>query len=139
MRARNDVWLWLLLLLGAGSLGNGLWMLGDAWGWFARVASDVTPYNVHFVRDVGAAYATTGGALVWAAFRPQWRVPLVGVATAFHGIHALGHVRETASGELASFHWLADLPTLYLPALLMLAMLVVFARRGRSPDATATR
>jgi hypothetical protein len=130
MKAGRDVGFVLLVLLGIGSALNGLWMLLDASGWFTRVAADVAPFNVHFVRDVGAAYLATGAALVAAAFRPAWRVPLVATALVFHGLHALGHVRETASGELASFHWLEDLPGVHLPALVMLVLLVVYARRA---------
>lgn len=134
MRTRIDVSFLLLALLGVGGLANGLWMQLDAAGWFARVAPDVAPFNVHFVRDVGAAYLATGAALVAAALRPAWRVPLVATALVFHGLHALGHVRESASGELASFHWLADLPGVHLPALVLLALLVTQARRP-PPDA----
>ena len=133
MRTRIDVGFVLLAILGIGALVNGVWMQLDAQGWFARVASDVAPFNVHFVRDIGAAYLATGGALVAAALRPAWRVPLVATALVFHGLHALGHARETASGELASFHWIEDLPGVHLPALVMLALLVAYARRP-APD-----
>ena len=129
MRTRIDVGFVLLAVLGIGALANGAWMQLDAQGWFASVAADVAPFNVHFVRDVGAAYLASGAALVAAALRPAWRVPLVATALVFHGLHALGHVRETASGELASSHWVADLPGVHLPALLMLALLVACARR----------
>ena len=129
MRARFDVGLGLLGVLGIGSVANGAWMQLDAAGWFTRIASDVAPFNVHFVRDVGAAYLATGAALLAAALRPAWRVPLVATAAIFHGLHALGHLRETASGELTSFHWIEDLPGVYLPAIVMLALWVVYARR----------
>jgi uncharacterized membrane protein len=133
MSARIDVGFVLLAILGIGGVVNGIWMQLDAPGWFARIAPDVVPFNVHFVRDIGAAYLATGAALVAAALRPAWRVPLVATALIFHGLHALGHVRETASGELASFHWLADLPGVHLPALVMLTLLVVYTRRP-APD-----
>lgn len=133
-RPRIDVWFVLLAILGVGSVVNGAWMTLDASGWFARVADDVAPFNVHFVRDIGAAYLASGVALVWAAWQPAWRLPLVVVATVFHALHAFGHVRETASGELASFHWLEDLPGVYLPALLMLAMVFVFRQRAHQPS-----
>ncbi len=132
--SRVDVWFVLLLFLGVGSVANGAWMTLDASGWFGAIASDVTPFNLHFVRDVGAAYLAAGVALVWAAWRPGWRFPLVGVATVFHGLHAFGHVRETASGELASFHWLTDLPGVYLPALLLVAMVVAFRQETPSEE-----
>lgn len=131
-RARIDVWFVLLAFLGAGSSLNGVWMLLDAAGWFGRVASDVSPFNVHFVRDIGAAYLASGVALLWAAWRPAWRLSLVAVAAVFHVLHAIGHVRETASGELAGFHWLEDLPGVYLPALAMLVMVFAFRRTAPS-------
>jgi hypothetical protein len=46
----------------------------------------------------------------------------------------MGHVRETAVGELASFHWLEDLPGVYLPALAMLVMVFVFRRATPSEE-----
>ncbi len=130
-RVRVDSWFVLLLLFGLASLANGAWMLVDAPGWFERVAADVVPFNVHFVRDVGAAYFAAGAALLWAAFRAEWRGPLVATAALFHALHALGHVRETSSGELASLHWWLDLPGVYLPALILAAMAVLFLRRAR--------
>jgi predicted anti-sigma-YlaC factor YlaD len=133
-RARRDVWFVLLVFLGGGSVVNGGWMLLDAAGWFESVAADVRPFNVHFVRDIGAAYLASGIALLWAAWRPAWRLPLVAVATIFRALHAVGHVRETAVGELASFHWLEDLPGVYLPALAMLVMVFVFRRTTPSEE-----
>ena len=62
-RVGVDVWFVLLILFGLGSAVNGVWMLTDSLGWFERWAADVTPFNVHFVRDVGAAYFTAGAAL----------------------------------------------------------------------------
>ncbi len=126
---RFNLWFVLLVLLGLGSMVNGVWMLLDSAGWFSRIAADVVPYNTHLVRDVGAAYFATGVGLVWAAFQAAWRIPLVGLSLIFHGLHALGHVRETFSGELGPHHWIEDLPGIYLPTLLMVFMLVVFYRR----------
>ncbi len=129
---RVDIWLVVLLAFGLASLANGAWMLVDSQGWFERVAADVVPFNVHFVRDVGAAYFTAGVALLWAAFHAEWRAPLVATAALFNALHALGHVRETLSGELASLHWWLDLPGVYLPSLILAALAVLFLRRARS-------
>ena len=129
---RVDIGFVLLLAFGLASLANGAWMLADSQGWFERVAADVVPFNVHFVRDVGAAYLTAGVALLWAAFHAEWRAPLVATAALFNALHAFGHVRETLSGELASLHWWLDLPGVYLPSLILAAMAVLFLRRARS-------
>jgi hypothetical protein len=63
--------------------------------------------------------------LFLALRRPEWRVPLVMVALAFFGLHAVIHVFDTARGHVDAHHWLLDLPTTYLPALLLAAVLRV--------------
>ena len=61
----------LLVVLGAGQVANGLVMLGAAAPWFERIARETGPFNGHLVRDVGAAYAAAGVALLFAAFAPR--------------------------------------------------------------------
>ena|SRR3712207_6431474 len=60
--------------------------------------------NTHYVGDNGAFAAAFGGALLLAAARPGWRVPLLVLGGAWYGLHALNHVfdveeaRSTARG-----------------------------------------
>ena len=115
---------WILLAVGAGLFLNGVVMLFDSVRWFGLIASDTGHLNVHLVRDVGEAYATTGVALLWGALRPGVRGPLVAVAATFLSLHALGHVYETAVGELPHDSWLEDLPGVYLPAVLVSALAI---------------
>jgi hypothetical protein len=110
---------WLLLLLGAGGIVNGLFMLFASQGWFTRIAADTGPFNVHLVQDVGAAYLTSGIASVWAARAPAWRTPLAASAALFLGLHGLIHVFEVATGVQPPFHLVEDFPGVYLPALLL--------------------
>jgi len=56
---------------------------------------DFGPFNPHFVRDIGCAFATIGIAFVWAALAPQRRYALAVVGTIFYGAHALVHVFDT--------------------------------------------
>ena len=123
---------WLLLLLGAGGAVNGLFMLLTSEAWFARIAADTGPFNVHLVQDVGAAYVTAGLASMWAAQAPAWRVPLAASAALFLGLHGLIHVVEVARGVQPPAHLLEDFPGVYLPALLLVAL----ALRARTPSAT---
>jgi hypothetical protein len=118
----------LLLVLGAGTLANGLWMLADAARWFARIASDTGPYNGHLVRDVGAAYAAAGAALVWGALRPAARGPLAAVALVFLGLHALTHALELVSGH-AHGSLALELFGVYAPALVVLVLAAAALRR----------
>jgi hypothetical protein len=115
-------WRIVFLLSGLGNLGNALWMLADPYGWYVGLPAavpDFGPYNEHFVRDIGCAFATVALALGWAAFRPRWRVPLVAIAAVFLVAHAALHVFDTLRGFLDADHWALDLPGVYAPAALL--------------------
>jgi hypothetical protein len=124
---------WILLLLGAGAIVNGLFMLFTSQGWFTRIAADTGPFNVHLVQDVGAAYVTAGIASLWAARAPAWRLPLAASAALFIGIHGGIHLVEVARGIQPAVHLLEDFPGVYLPALLLAAI----AFRARAIPQTA--
>ena len=123
----------VLAILGVVFLGNGIWMLADAPGWFARIASATGPFNGHFVRDVGAAYTAAAVALLWGARRPELRGPLAAVAAVFLGIHALVHVVESMAGALPAGSLLDDLPGVHLPALIV-AGVALHALRAPAPE-----
>jgi hypothetical protein len=112
-------------LFGLGSIGNALWMIADPAGWYrdlpARVP-DTGPLNLHFVRDIGCAYAATGLALCIGAELPAARRGALYAATLFAGFHALLHVADISAGRLPVEHWLVDLPGVFVPALLLAAL-----------------
>lgn len=113
---------WPLLLLGAVSLGNALWMLAGPMHWYHELPAavpDTGPFNAHFVRDIGCAFVAVGVALVWAARTPRYRMPLVVISALFYVAHAALHVFDTLTGALDADHWALDLPGVYLPALLL--------------------
>ena len=113
-------------MIAAGSLANAAWMLGAPLHWYETVpgVSDFGPYNAHFVRDIGCTYLTVSLALTWALFTSRHRLPLVTMVALFHGAHALLHIFDTALGHVSPHHWWLDLPTIYLPALLLAAILL---------------
>ena len=79
---RLDALGWVLLVFGLIALANALWMLIGPMGWYEDLPAgvpDTGPFNPHFVRDIGCAFLAVGLALVWAAFVPRFRLPLVGV------------------------------------------------------------
>jgi len=124
---------WLLLALGAGMLANGVWMLFDPLRWYHDLPAgvpDTGPFNAHFVRDIGCAFLTLGVGLVWGAFRPGWRIPLVALAALFSLAHAVLHAYDTASGALDAHHWWLDLPGVYLPALVLGVVAARLLRAG---------
>ena len=122
MSTRRDVLFWLLALMAVTSAANAGWMLADPAHWYSDLPAavpDTGPYNEHFVRDIGVAFATMALAFGWAAFVPRWRPPLLAVGAFFVAGHALLHVFDTLRGALDGDHWLLDLPGVYLPALVL--------------------
>lgn len=122
MTNARDALFWLLFVSAAISAANAGWMLVDPQRWYHDLPAgvpDTGPFNEHFVRDIGAAFATTAVALFWAAFAPRWRPPLVAIAALFVVAHAVLHVFDTLRGFLDAHHWLLDLPGVYLPAAIL--------------------
>jgi hypothetical protein len=132
MTAKRDRLFWLLLILATMTAANAVWMLVDPQRWYHDLPAgvpDTGPFNAHFVRDIGCAFATIALALYWAAFRPRWRPPLLVIAAFFLVAHAVLHVFDTASGALDAHHWLLDLPGVYLPALIAVPIALHTLRR----------
>ena len=110
---------WLFGLL---NLANGCWMLVAPASWYHGLPAavpDTGPLNLHFVRDIGAAFVTIGVAICIAAPAAR-RHPAVLRATAlFYGLHALVHVADLCGGRLAPAHWAVDFPGVFLPAIVL--------------------
>jgi hypothetical protein len=135
-----DAWSWTFLVLGAGFVANALWMLAGPMHWYSDLPAavpDTGPFNPHFVRDIGCAFLTVGAALCGAAFRPEWRLPLVATATLFLTAHAVLHVYDTVAGNLPHTHWWLDVPGVYAPAVLLIVATAVL--HGREGEDHATR
>jgi len=133
-------WGVVFLVMGLGSIANGLWMLLEPGHWYEHLPAavpDTGPLNAHFVRDIGCAFLTVGGALCAAWRRPEWRVPLVAVAAVFFGLHAALHVHDTTRGLVGHEHWWLDAPGVYAPALLLawaVWQITLRPRRGDAPS-----
>jgi hypothetical protein len=112
----------LFWIFGILNLANGLWMLLFPESWYLRLPAavpDTGPLNVHFVRDIGAAFTTIGIVLCVAAPNaPRRRGVLLGV-TVFYVLHAVLHVADLLSGRLHHGHWLIDFPAVFLPAIVL--------------------
>ena len=131
----SDPWLWCLAVFAAANLANAVWMLLDPAGWFTGLPAavpDTGPYNSHFVRDLGGAFAVMGGALCWAALRPAARLPVLASVAAFYLLHALIHATDTFAGRLPRSHWTIDLPGVYLPTAVLLGLAWMALRRRES-------
>jgi len=121
----------VLALLAAALAFNGVHMLFAPEEWYQSIDSVpfTGPFNSHFVRDIGSAFAVVGVALVAGALRPALRVPALALSALFYVLHALVHVTDTVTGRLPESHWLVDLPGVYLPAAVLVVLTVVLARR----------
>ena len=106
----------LALILGALLAANGLFMLADPAGWYGLVPGVpmTGPLNVHFVRDIGCAYAVAGFGL--AAFGLDARARGAALAGgAFLSLHALVHLWDWAAGREDLAHLVNDLPAVFAP------------------------
>ena len=131
-RSTIDGWTYVFAVGALGNLANGFWMLADAPGWYRGLPAavpDFGPLNEHFVRDIGSVFVTFGVGLLWAAFVPVVRVPALALVTLFYAIHALVHVYDTARGLVGPAHWTIDLPGTYLPAVVLVVLVGILARR----------
>lgn len=134
-RAPSRDWVyWTLLVFGAVSVLNGLWMLATPEHWYHELPAgvpDFGPHNDHFVRDIGCAFLTMGAALIGAVRWPWWRTPLTATAALFFALHAGLHVYDTLRGAVDWHHLLLDLPGVYAPAFVLAALTLRFVR---NPD-----
>jgi hypothetical protein len=124
---------WLFWVFGVISLANAAWMLVAPFHWYQDLPAEVPdfgPFNPHFVRDIGCAFATIGIAFVWAALAPRWRYPLAVVGTFFYVAHALVHVFDTLRHAVEPEHVLIDFPGVYLPAIVLVLAVVALRRRA---------
>lgn len=117
-----------------GLLANAVYMLAAPYHWFIHLPGDVPdfgPFNVHMVRDIGCANLVFGGAALVALIRPVYSQAAAWLLTAFYGAHALVHVFDTARGHVHGGHWLMDLPLVYIPALIFLALALYLSAKTK--------
>jgi hypothetical protein len=78
--------------------GLGVWAAVGS-GSFTRVLADFGPQNDHLVHDFGAASIAIGAGLLLAVRRTSWRTPVLVVATAWNGLHAVSHLLDLAEAR----------------------------------------
>src|SRR5215472_13624284 len=123
----------LAVILGIGLVLNALLMLVVPAAWYAAVpgVTQSGPLNLHFVRDIGAAYLVAGAALCGFAATPKAR-PAAQAGAAFLALHALVHLWDAAAGREQIPQLLLDLVTVFLPA--VLAAWIAWPLRQRTTE-----
>lgn len=111
-------------LMASGLAANGLVMLAAPFAWYHAVPGVIYtgPLNLHFVRDIGAAYLAAALGLAWRATRGNPAAPAALIGALWLLLHAGVHLAETLAGICGWGQWLQDLPGVTLPALLALAL-----------------
>ncbi|RZT28495.1 hypothetical protein EV649_2272 [Kribbella sp. VKM Ac-2569] len=81
--------------------GLGIWAAVGS-GSFTRALADFGPQNDHLVHDFGAASIAIGAGLLLAVRRTSWRTPVLVVATAWNGLHAVSHLVDLSEARSRS-------------------------------------
>ena len=98
-----------LLLLGLTQLAIGAWLVIDPES-FVDAIAPFGPADHHFLRDLGTFQAGLGIALIVAAGRPRWRIPMLFAALAQTALHTINHlfdIGETDPGWLGPANFVA--------------------------------
>jgi hypothetical protein len=131
----------LRVLLATGLATNGAAMLAQPAAWYHAVPGVIYtgPLNLHFVRDIGAAYLAAAAGLAWRALRGPSAGPAAQCGALFLGLHAAIHVGETLAGLCGWRQLLADAPGVVLPALLAAALAGPWRTPGAPSGSGAAR
>ncbi len=114
---RSNFTIWSAMVLGLVQLLNGLFMLLAPEAWYHAVPTvpGTGPFNPHFVRDIGCAYAAAGASLLWLARDARaWPAALAGCG--FLVLHALTHVWDLMAGREEPAHFAIDTVLVVIPA-----------------------
>jgi hypothetical protein len=118
-------WNPVLAVLGFTAAVNGVLMILFSAPWYECIINParLTLFNRHFVIDVGGAYLTFGGAMLWTIRRPAIARPVLALSLGWYGLHALNHLAEYAAGNLPSRHWSIEVFAIFVPTFLLALLL----------------
>ncbi len=108
-----------IIALGLGA--NALWMLATPQAWYLTVpgAAQTRPANGHFIRDIVCAYLVVALSLLWLARCPKQAWPATLARGSFLTLHVLVHDWDFLAGREPVHQLAADLPGVFLPAILV--------------------
>jgi hypothetical protein len=88
----------VLVVLGALQVASGALAL-IAPGTFFDEVGRYGVENSHYVGDVGAFVLAFGVAVLVAARRPSWRVPVLALGAIWYGLHAINHAFDVGEAR----------------------------------------
>jgi hypothetical protein len=80
-----------IMVLGITQIAIGVWLAIGPESFVDSIA-DFGPADHHFLRDIATFQAGIGIALLVAAGRPSWRVPVLFTALVMNGLHTINHL-----------------------------------------------
>jgi hypothetical protein len=87
-----------IVVLGVTQLAIGVWLLVSPDS-FVDTLADFGPADSHFLRDIGTFQAGLGIALIVAAGRPRWRIPMLFAALAQTALHTINHLFDIGATD----------------------------------------
>ena len=90
----------LVLAAGALHLAAGLFMAAAPRSFYDQVGT-FPPFNAHYLRDLATWYVALGVALLLAARRPAWQLPLLVLAVIQYALHVVNHVVDIGDPQPA--------------------------------------
>jgi len=110
---------------------TGLFMLVAPHEFYAEVpgVAAAGAFDAHLLRDVGLTYLTLAGGVVIALIRPSYMLPVTSMAVLYLGGHAAMHALMELAAPRGT-NVLAEMPGVYLPALLACGLVVRACRAG---------
>jgi hypothetical protein len=128
-----------LVMLGASQFALGLWQAFAPASFFTSIAT-YGPQNEHYVRDVSTLYLALGVALLVAARRPSWRLPVLAFAALQYALHSINHLLDVGAADPA---WIGPANLLSVVVVgLVFGYFALAARQpqaARSPNRSSTR
>ncbi len=118
----------VFVLLGVSQLALGAWM-ALAPESFTDTIGGFGPFNPHYVRDVSTWYVALGLALVVAAARPTWRIPVAALALVQYLLHLVNHVVDVGDADPG---WAGPLDAVLLAAFAVVLAVLLREVRERT-------
>jgi hypothetical protein len=111
----------LAFVFGLGLGAHALWMLASPQTWYLTVpgVAQTGPANAHFIRDISCAYLVVALSLLGLARWPKRAWPAALAGGGFLTLHAMVHAWDFIAGREPVHQLGADLPGVFLPAILV--------------------